>query len=30
MSDKAILVWARPMEDMIKVGQIVGTGRSES
>ena len=30
MSEKVILAWSRPMEDMIKVGQIVGTGRSES
>ena len=30
LSEKAILVWARLMEEMIKVGEIVGTVRSES
>ena len=30
LHEKAILVWAKPMEEMIKVGEIVGTGRSES
>ena len=28
MGEKAILAWARLMEKMIKVGQIVGTVRS--
>ena len=30
LREKAILVWARLMEKMIKVGEIVGTVRSES
>ena len=30
LSEKAILVWARPMEVMLMVGEIVGTVRSES
>ena len=30
LREKAILVWARLMEEMIKVGEIVGTVRSES
>ena len=30
LSEQAILVWARLMEEMIKVGEIVGTLRSES
>ena len=30
LCEKAILVWARLMEEMIKVGEIVGTVRSES
>ena len=30
LSEKAILVWARLMQEMIKVGEIVGTVRSES
>ena len=30
MSEKTILVWARPMKEMIKVGEIVDIVRSES
>ena len=30
LREKAMLVWARLMEEMIKVGEIVGTVRSES
>ena len=30
LCEKAILVWARLMEEMIKVGEIVGTGKSRN
>ena len=30
LREKAILVWARLMEEMIKAGEIVGTVRSET